>query len=231
MAVRRLVQSWTVSSARGGLGRTLAAAIGSVMVMASVAQAPLHAQTTGVTITPKVGFALPAGQFSNYVDAGPTAGLRIGYEFRPRVSIFVDGGFDYLSGAKLYRGLANEISGPDIQLQHYIAGVEGQLVPEDVEQLSILASLGGGILRIDSDPYTIEGETRDWQHTGPTAAAGLEIGYRINPRLALVLDSKLYYSFVEKEKTVDLAAVGPARLDPFSSAITLPITLALRTRI
>lgn len=231
MVVQDLVGSWKVNSFSPLGLRPSSGAVATLAVLLAAAVTPLHAQGAGVIIAPRVGFSLPAGQFSSYVDPGPTAGLRLGYRVAPRVNVFADGGLDFLGGSKLYRGLANEISAPDIKTKHVMAGVEGQLVGEESRMWSVLGSLGGGILSLDSDPFTVDGEQRDFEHTGPLAAAGLEIGRAISGRLSVVLDTKLYWALMDKDDTAELAAVGPSRLEPMGSALTVPVTLVLRTRL
>ena len=226
------VHTWDRGERRGRHWAT--AAIAAAAVLAPLTTTALAQSSPGgrLLIAPSVGIAVPAGGLGEYVNTGPAAGLRIGYELGSGVSLIADGGIDFLKGTNLTPGIANPIRTPEMRMQRYIAGVEAKLGTDAAAPWSLLASLGAGASRLDTDEYrTMSGSTEKFDQTAFTAAGGIELGYALTRRLELVADGRLYWSFLDKDRTRQLEAIRPAMLDPIDTAVTLPLVLALRTRV
>ena len=144
-----------------------------VAALAVSAADALQAQSAGkLSLAPKVGVAVPAGAIGEYADPGPAAGLRLGYELRPGVSLVADGEVNFLKGTNLHKGLPNGIWTPDMKAMRYIAGLEARLGSEETAPWSLLASLGAGASLFDTDSYrsATSNQTRTFEKTALTAA-------------------------------------------------------------
>ncbi len=230
--VHRLVDVWR-EAVQGGRWRIGTPVMMLPVVLALATPSALSGQFAGgkLSIAPRVGFSLPAGQFSDYADAGPTAGLRIGYEIFSGGSLIFDAGFDNLKGTVLYPGLPGTARTPDMKLRHFVGGLEFQADPEATWPALLVGTLGAGAVTFESDPFRVGDQQTSFDYTGFTGFGGIEVGIGITSRLALVLDGKVFWTVVDEAKTEDLATIVPALLDPFDTAFTVPITIALRTRI
>jgi hypothetical protein len=208
---------------RTGLGVLAGAAV----LLTGVERAEGQLLEPRFAVAPKLGLAVPAGKFGDYADTGLSANLRVAYELRPGIALTADAGHDRLPGADL---LGGHKRAPDLRLTRAVAGVQSRLGDGSTYPLLMRVDVGGGFTAFNSDTFrpTVNHDETKFSKTYPTAAGGFQVEYWMRPGLAVVADSKLYWSFMKKDDTQPLVSIAPVWLEPLGSALTLPFTISLR---
>lgn len=153
---------------------TLVAASATLLTIPSAARA----QTEGrrVTVEARGGLNVPTFDISDAVDAGPSFGIGAAVELRPRVYLLGDLDLGFHSGA----GLPGGATAPDVKVYHYMAKLGYQLLAESsASPWSVIVNAGAGAMTFDVDGAG--------SNTYPAINVGAKIGYRLSPRVALLL--------------------------------------------
>jgi hypothetical protein len=152
---------------------TLLAAGVTLLTIPSPAQA--QAEGRRVTIEARAGLNVPTFDISDAVDAGPSFGIGAAVQLRPRVYLLGDFDLGFHSGA----GLPGGTSAPDVKVYHYMAKVGYQLLAEGSSPWSVIVNAGAGAMTFDVDGAG--------SNTYPAINVGAKIGYRVSPRVSLLL--------------------------------------------
>jgi Outer membrane protein beta-barrel domain len=166
---------------------TLVATGVTLLTMPSAAQA----QATGsrVTLEARGGLNVPTFDISDAVDAGPSFGIGAAVELRPRVFLLGDVDLGFHSGA----GLAGGATAPDVKVYHYMAKLGYQLLTERSDsRWSVIVNAGAGAMTFDVDG--------GGSNTYPAINVGAKIGYRLSPRVALLLSPQGDIAFSKEDE-------------------------------
>ncbi len=149
----------------------------TALLLASLA-APAESQVPQqrVTLEARGGVNVPTFDISDAVDAGPGVGVGAGFQFTPRWWLLGDVDLGFHSGAELTGGS----TGADVNVYHYMAKVGYSVVSEtQASPWSVIVNAGAGAMT-----FAVDGGTSS---TYPAINVGAKIGYRLSPRLSLVL--------------------------------------------
>jgi len=141
--------------------------------IASIAQAQWAERR--VSIEARGGFNVPTFDISDAVDAGPSFGLGAAVQFAPKLWLMGDVDLGFHSGADLAGGG----EAPDVKVYHYVAKLGYELLSEGQSSWSVIINAGAGALTFDADGAG--------SNTYPAINVGAKIGYRLSPRVQLLL--------------------------------------------
>ena len=141
--------------------------------IASIAQAQWAERR--VSIEARGGFNVPTFDISDAVDAGPSFGLGAALRFAPKLWLMGDVDLGFHSGADLAGGG----EAPDVKVYHYVAKLGYELLSEGQSPWSVIVNAGAGALTFDADGAG--------SNTYPAINVGAKIGYRLSPRVQLLL--------------------------------------------
>ena len=177
------------------------------------------------------GIALPASRLADVADPGPNVGLQLGYSINRRLALNLLGDVDFLNGADVSAGT----QAPDMRLWHYGAGLEANLLRpvagRSANRWSLRANIGLGATTFNSDRFSAGNAEQDFNHTYFTTGGGLRIGYAVTPRFTTYVGSRAYWMAMDKGDTEALAALNPAKIRPFDSGWTFPVTAGFSWRM
>ena len=152
---------------------------------ASIAQAQWEERR--VSIEARGGFNVPTFDISDAVDAGPSVGLGAAVRFAPKLWLMGDVDLGFHSGADLAGGG----EAPDVKVYHYIAKLGYELLSEGQSPWSVIVNAGAGALTFDADGAG--------SNTYPAINVGAKIGYRLSPRVQLLLSPQGDIAFTDDE--------------------------------
>ena len=183
-----------------------------------------------LSLAPRFGIVVAGGAFGEYLDAGRSASLRLGYELMPGTSLYVEGGLESFPGREIQN---QTVTAPDISVVRFVAGLERELIPPDLpayEAWSLRLRGAAGVAKLESDKFRNVGGTEDmvFSSTSPTATFSVALGYTLGRVITLFAEGGLNWAPVEEDKTEDLAGLVPGFVDSSNSAFTFPYTLGLR---
>jgi hypothetical protein len=135
------------------------------------AQAPAHR----VSVEARGGVNVPTFDISDAVDAGPSVGLGAAVRFAPKLWLMGDVDLGFHPGAALGGGG----NAPDVKVYHYMAKLGYELVSEGQSRWSVIVNAGAGAMTFDIDGAG--------SNTYPAINVGAKIGYRVTPRVQLLL--------------------------------------------
>jgi outer membrane protein with beta-barrel domain len=183
-------------------------------LLALPAAAGAQVSADGMVREPRVmleargGVNVPTFDISDAVDAGPSFGIGADFRVAPKVYLMGDLDLGFHSGASLPGGG----EGPDVKVYHYMAKLGYELVPAAGDsRWSLVVNAGAGALTFDADG--------PGSNTYPAINVGAKIGYRLTPRLDLVLSPQGDIAFTKD------AEVGT------TNAWVWPFTAGVRARI
>jgi len=139
-----------------------------------------------VMVEARGGLNVPTFDIADAVDAGPSFGIGAAVRVAPRVYLLGDVDLGFHSGASVAGGA----SGPDVKVYHYMAKLGYDLVPASDSRWSLLVNAGAGALTFDPDGAQ--------SHTYPAINVGAKLGYRLTPRLSLVLSPQGDIAFTKE---------------------------------
>ena len=134
------------------------------------------------------GFNVPTFDISDAVDAGPSVGLGLGVKFAPRLWLMGDVDLGFHSGADLSTG--GEL--PDVKVYHYVAKLGYEVLPEGQSPWSVIVNAGAGAMTFDVDGGS--------SNTYPAINVGAKIGYRLTPRVQLLLSPQGDIAFSDEDE-------------------------------
>jgi hypothetical protein len=165
----------------------LVAAGTTLLTLPSAAQG--QTETRRVTIEARGGLNVPTFDISDAVDAGPSFGLGAGVQLRPRVYLLGDVDLGFHSGA----GLSGGASAPDVKVYHYMAKLGYQLLAESGSSpWSVIVNAGAGAMTFDVDGAG--------SNTYPAINVGAKVGYRLSPRVSLLLSPQGDIAFSKEDE-------------------------------
>jgi hypothetical protein len=140
-----------------------------------------------VSIEARGGLNLPTFDISDAVDAGPSIGLGAAVQFAPKLWLMGDVDLGFHSGADLAGGG----EAPDVKVYHYIAKLGYELLSEGQSPWSVIVNAGAGALTFDADG--------PGSNTYPAINVGAKIGYRLSPRVHLLLSPQGDIAFTDDQ--------------------------------
>jgi Outer membrane protein beta-barrel domain len=168
----------------------LAAALSGLLALPAGAAAQGLAGGTAseptVMVEARGGMNVPTFDIADAVDAGPSFGIGAAVRLAPRVYVLGDVDLGFHSGASVPGGGG----GPDVNVYHYMAKLGYDLIPPSDSRWSLLVNAGAGALTLDVDGAR--------SHTYPAINVGAKIGYRLTPRLSLVLSPQGDIAFTKE---------------------------------
>ena len=156
-----------------------------------------------VTLEGRGGFNVPTFDISDAVDAGPSVGAGAAVQFAPRLWLMGDVDLDFHSGADLTGGG----EGPDVKVYHYVAKLGYELLSAGQSPWSVILNAGAVALTFDVDGAG--------SNTYPAINVGAKIGYRLSPRVSLVLSPQGDIAFTDDEEV----GTSSAWVWPFTAGI------------
>ena len=141
-----------------------------------------------VSIEARGGFNVPTFDISDAVDAGPSFGLGAAVQFAPKLWLMGDVDLGFHSGADLAGGG----EAPDVKVYHYVAKLGYELLSEGQSPWSVIVNAGAGALTFDADGAG--------SNTYPAINVGAKIGYRLSPRVQLLLSPQGDIALTDEEE-------------------------------
>lgn len=184
---------------------TLAAASVTLLTIPSASRA--QAEGGRVTIEARGGLNVPTFDISDAVDPGPSFGIGAAVEIRPRVYLMGDVDLGFHSGA----GLAGGASAPDVKVYHYMAKVGYRVLAEGASPWSVIVNAGAGAMTFDADG--------PGSNTYPAINVGAKIGYRLSPRVSLLLSPQGDIAFTKDDEL----GTSSAWVWPFTAGVRLAL--------
>lgn len=138
-----------------------------------------------VTIEARGGLNVPTFDISDAVDAGPSFGIGAAVQFAPKLWLMGDVDLGFHSGATLAGGG----QGPDVNVYHYVAKLGYELLSDRQSPWSLIVNAGAGALTFDVDGAA--------SNTYPAINVGAKIGYRVSPRVQLLLSPQGDIAFTD----------------------------------
>lgn len=139
------------------------------------------------TLEGRGGFNVPTFDISDAVDGGPSVGVGLGYQVSPSLWVLGDLDLGFHSGADI-----GGVEGPDVKVYHYIAKLGYAVVPEGASDWSVILNAGAGAMTFDVDGGT--------SNTYPAINVGAKIGYRLSPRVSLLLSPQGDIAFSDEDE-------------------------------
>jgi hypothetical protein len=140
-----------------------------------------------VSIEARGGFNVPTFDIADAVDAGPSFGVGAAVKFAPKLWLMGDVDLGFHSGADLAGGR----QAPDVKVYHYVAKLGYELLSEGQSPWSVIVNAGAGALTFDADGAGA--------NTYPAINVGAKIGYRLSPRVQLLLSPQGDIAFTNDE--------------------------------
>jgi len=186
---------------------SIALGAASVILLSIPSAAQAQAEGGKVTLEARGGLNVPTFDISDAVDAGPSVGVGAAVQIRPRVYLLGDVDLGFHSGA----GLPGGAIGPDVKVYHYMAKVGYELLADGASPWSVIVNAGAGAMTFDVDGAG--------SNTYPAINVGAKIGYRVSPRLSLLLSPQGDIAFT---KDAELGTSN-AWVWPFTAGIRLAL--------
>lgn len=195
----------------------LATALACLAVLPAAAASQMDESTVDLSV--RAGPSMPAGDLAEVTDVGPSIGADVAFWINDHFAVTVDASSDMLRGDERSAAL------PDVQLHHYGAGLEADIMPR-TSPVSFTLIGGGGATTVQTNMIeSSEPSTPD--HIAQTyfgVNAGAEAGYEVSDNIALALRGGAYFAFTDALDLSPLSDLSP-NVDGFDSMVTLPLTL------
>jgi hypothetical protein len=190
-----------------------------------------------IRLEAQTGVAIPLGAFRRYADYGAMGGLDVGYRATPAVTLHVTGSYVRSQGAAVPTGAVDvSLQAPGFKRWNVLAGIESRLFsPAPSKDLWVTLDVGGGLARLSSLSFVDPGSTtaQTFVHTYPQVQGMLRLRYdpQDEPRLAFFVGAGARVLFAKQADTMMLTGVDPTVLQPFKTAVTVPVTFGLRVGV
>ena len=179
--------------------------ISALMLLGLAATAGAQSAEHRVSLEARGGVNVPTFNIADAVDAGPSVGLGAGVRLTPKLWLLGDVDLGFHSGATLAGGGA----APDVKVYHYIAKLGYELLSERQSRWSVIINAGAGALTFDTDG--------GGSNTYPAINVGAKIGYRLSPRVQLLLSPQGDIAFTKKAEL----GTSNAWVWPFTAGVRL----------
>lgn len=157
----------------------------TLLGVASTAQA--QGAERRVSIEARGGVNVPTFDVADAVDRGASIGFGASVPFASKLWLMGDVDLGFHSGADLAVGG----QAPDANVYHYVAKLGYELLSEGQSPWSVIVNAGAGAMTFDVDGAG--------SHTYPAINVGAKIGYRLSPRVQLVLSPQGDIAFTDDE--------------------------------
>jgi Outer membrane protein beta-barrel domain len=179
--------------------------LSGLVLLGSASTAQAQWAERRVTIEGRGGFNVPTFDISNAVDGGPSFGAGGAVQFAPRLWLMGDVDLGFHSGAELPGGG----TGPDVNVYHYVAKLGYELLSPGQSPWSVIVNAGAGALTFDVDGAG--------SNTYPAINVGAKIGYRLSPRVTLLLSPQGDIAFSDDEEV----GTSNAWVWPFTAGVRI----------
>lgn len=136
----------------------------------------------------RAGSTVPTFDIADAVEAGPSFGGGVGVRVAERLWLMGDVDFGFHPGADLAAGG----SGSDVDVYHFMAKAGVELLRPGTSPWSVVLNLGAGAVN-----FRPEGAD---SKTYPAINAGAKIGYRVSPRMTLLLSPQGDIAFTDEDE-------------------------------
>ena len=185
--------------------RTGTALLSGLMLLGIATTAEAQWADRRVTIEARGGLNVPTFDISDAVDAGPSFGVGAAVQFAPKLWLMGDVDLGFHSGTNLVGGG----EGPDVNVYHYVAKLGYELLSEGQSPWSVIVNAGAGALTFDVDGAG--------SNTYPAINVGAKIGYRLSPRVHLLLSPQGDIAFTDDDEV----GTSNAWVWPFTAGIRI----------
>ena len=185
--------------------RSGTALLSGLMLLGIASTAQAQWAERRVTIEGRGGFNVPTFDISDAVDAGPSVGAGAAVQFAPRLWLMGDVDLGFHSGADLPGGG----EAPDVNVYHYVAKLGYELLSAGQSPWSVIVNAGAGALTFDADGAG--------SNTYPAINVGAKIGYRLSPRVTLLLSPQGDIAFTDDESV----GTSNAWVWPFTAGVRI----------
>lgn len=198
----------------------LGATVGALLFVGGLDAQELERDMGALTIEGRSGAAVPAGDLADQVDAGFAAGLALGFDVTPRVTLGVEGDGSFMSqidAAELGDQVEPFFATDGLNLWSYGGQIDVDLTDPELSEWTVLLSGGAGATTIDPQeralPEDVQGAGNE---TRFNASAGLGVGYAVTDQVDLMVDARARSIFLDDddfetdtiEQTVEEDLVG-----------------------
>jgi hypothetical protein len=184
--------------------------------------------TSNLELDARAGVGMSAADLTAYTQPGLAVGAGAGFWLSDNVALRIDGDFSALRGDD--SGIASAETTPDMNIFHYTAGLEFDLLGRDAPNTpwSVRMSAGAGGSTLDTDDFLdVPVEEADLTETVANVNAGAEIGRDLTENVMLTVSGKAFYMFLDEDNFNNLADLRPAE-GPIQDGLNIPVTLSLR---
>jgi len=182
------------------------------------------------------GIAIPMGDLGDVSSSGPAFTLAGSYFLNPRLALRAEGGLDLMGESD------TAASDPDLQIWHFLGGIEYHITDPTGTLMFAVDVLAGGAT-FDTEHFTVS----DYPGTGDStfgsfsktffaAGAGLKLGYSFArhaetgvPIATIYVNGDFHYMMTKKEDTALFAAYNG--VPAFGASYSIPVTAGLRLNI
>jgi hypothetical protein len=183
--------------------RTGTVLISTLVLLGIASTAEAQSAERRISIEARSGLNVPTFDISDAVDAGPSIGLGAAVRFAPKLWLMGDVDLGFHSGAN--RAGGGEV--PDVNVYHYIAKLGYELLSEGQSPWSVIVNAGAGAVTFD-----VDGAGAD---TYPAINVGAKIGYRVSPRVQLLLSPQGDIAFSDDQ----VVGTSNAWVWPFTAGV------------
>lgn len=179
--------------------------ISALMLLGIASAARAQSAERRVLIEARAGVNVPTFDISDAVDAGPGVGLGAAVRFAPKLWLMGDVDLGFHPGATLAGGG----QAPGVKVYHYIAKLGYELLSDRQSRWSVIVNAGAGALTFDTDGAG--------SNTYPAINVGAKIGYRLSPRVQLLLSPQGDIAFTDKAEV----GTSNAWVWPFTAGVRI----------
>jgi hypothetical protein len=185
--------------------RTGTVLLSGLILLGIASNAQAQSVERRVSIEARGGFNVPTFDISDAVDAGPSFGLGAAVQFAPKLWLMGDVDLGFHSGADLAGGG----EAPDVKVYHYVAKLGYELLSEGQSPWSVIVNAGAGALTFDAGGAG--------SNTYPAINLGAKIGYRLSPRVQLLLSPQGDIALTDDEEV----GTSNAWVWPFTAGVRI----------
>lgn len=173
------------------------------------------------------GAAVPAGDFADLAQPGPSLELGVRYWLTDHFAVRAEGDAGFFTGAEI----TETATFADQRLYQYDAGLALSVFDRGDEQTpwSLTADAGVGATTFDTDDLggpTVADVTETWLG----ASAGVEAGYELTRNLDVAVSADVRAAFADEEDLQPLTAMAPGMSD-VGTLWSFPLTAELQFRL
>jgi hypothetical protein len=185
--------------------RTGTVLLSGLILLGIASNAQAQSVERRVSIEARGGFNVQTFDISDAVDAGPSFGLGAAVQFAPKLWLMGDVDLGFHSGADLAGGG----EAPDVKVYHYVAKLGYELLSEGQSPWSVIVNAGAGALTFDAGGAG--------SNTYPAINLGAKIGYRLSPRVQLLLSPQGDIALTDDEEV----GTSNAWVWPFTAGVRI----------